>query len=120
MQYKPMAKIMDLMIPRIQFYSDFNKHTYYFEKPDFESKIAKKFYRKVMKKPKQSKKILESLYHELNKLDDAFKRKDVAKVCSVYLYEQNQKGNFIKNREVFFLLRYVVTGNYVGAPIGDT
>lgn len=25
----------------------------------------------------------------------------------------------LKNEDVFFLLRFVVTGNHVGAPIGD-
>ncbi|CAI2361875.1 unnamed protein product [Moneuplotes crassus] len=118
--YKPMAKIMDMMIPRIQFYSDLKKHTYYFQKPDFDSEIAQKFYKKVMSQPEKSKVILEDLHSGLSELDSDFKREDVAKVCSVYLYEQNQKGNFLKNKEVFFLLRYVVTGNYVGAPIGDT
>ena len=42
------------------------------------------------------------------------------KACSLYLYEQNQKANFnYKNEDVFFLFRYALTGNPVGAPIGD-
>ena len=100
-----MAKIMDLMVPRIQFYNDLKNHTYFFTKPDFGSKIAKKFYRKVMKKPRRDMKILEDLLERLSQVDEDFKREDVSRVCSEYLYEQNQKGNFLKNQEVFFLLR---------------
>jgi hypothetical protein len=35
----------------------------------------------------------------------------------MYLYE-NQDRNF-KNEDVFFLLRFAITGNPVGAPTGD-
>ena len=36
------------------------------------------------------------------------------------MYEQNQKPDFnYKNEDVFFLFRYAMTGNPVGAPIGD-
>jgi glutamyl/glutaminyl-tRNA synthetase len=38
----------------------------------------------------------------------------------MYLFEQNQKGQqTLKNEDVFFLFRYAMTGNPVGAPIGD-
>ena len=38
----------------------------------------------------------------------------------MYLYEQNKKPNFsYKNEDIFFLFRYAITGNPVGAPIGD-
>ena len=34
--------------------------------------------------------------------------------------EQNEKKDFAyKNEDVFFLFRYAMTGNPVGAPIGD-
>jgi len=41
------------------------------------------------------------------------------KACSVYIYEKNTSGETIKNEEVFSLLRYVVTGNPVGPPVGE-
>ena len=41
----------------------------------------------------------------------------INKICSLYLYE-NQDRN-LKNEDVFFLLRFAVTGNPVGAPTGD-
>ena len=39
------------------------------------------------------------------------------KVCSLYLYENRDRG--WSNEDVFFLLRYALTGNPVGAPTGE-
>lgn len=72
-----------------------------------------------MKNKEQAKATLDYLYYEYTKLEEEFKKEDINKACSVYLYEQAQKKNFLKNKDVYFLLRYVITGNYVGAPIGD-
>ena len=35
----------------------------------------------------------------------------------MYLYENRDRK--FKNEDVFFLLRYAITGNPVGAPTGD-
>lgn len=35
--------------------------------------------------------------------------------CSEYLYEKKT----LNNEDVFYLIRYALTGNPVGAPIGD-
>lgn len=35
----------------------------------------------------------------------------------MYLFENSKKG--YKNEDVFFLLRFAITGNPVGAPVGD-
>jgi len=100
-----------------------NNHTYFFEKPDFSTNIAKKFEVKLMKDRKngevKSLKILNDLNDLLLSLDDEFKKDDINKTWSTYLFNETEKGNYLKNQDVFFLLRYVITGNYVGAPIGD-
>lgn len=36
----------------------------------------------------------------------------------MFLFE-NSKELGLKNEDVFFLLRFVITGNHVGAPIGE-
>jgi hypothetical protein len=36
----------------------------------------------------------------------------------MYLFENAKKKN-LKNEDVFFLLRFAITGNPVGAPIGE-
>lgn len=41
----------------------------------------------------------------------------INKICSMYLYENKDRG--YKNEDVFFLLRYAVSGNPVGAPTGE-
>ena len=35
----------------------------------------------------------------------------------MYLYENQSKG--YKNEDIFYLLRFAVSGNPVGAPVGD-
>ena len=52
--------------------------------------------------------------------EETFIALELNKSCSIYLYEQNKKPDFnYKNEDVFFLFRYAMTGNPVGAPIGD-
>jgi hypothetical protein len=41
----------------------------------------------------------------------------INKVCSLYLYENRDKK--LKNEDVFFLLRFALTGNPVGAATGE-
>jgi Anticodon binding domain len=63
--------------------------------------------------------ILSDLADSISKVKD-FDANALNKTCSVYLYEQNDKhGKALKNEDVFFLFRYAMTGNPVGAPIGE-
>lgn len=41
----------------------------------------------------------------------------VSKTCSLYLYENRDRG--YKNEDVFFLLRFALSGNPVGGPTGQ-
>ena len=41
----------------------------------------------------------------------------VNRMCSLYLYENLDRQ--WKNEDVFFLLRYALSGNPVGAPTGE-
>lgn len=68
-----------------------------------------------------NKAILADMYTFLSKVaEEDFSALEINKACSYYLYEQNQKPDFsYKNEDVFFLFRYAMTGNPVGAPIGD-
>ena len=52
--------------------------------------------------------------------DADFSALSLNKACSHYLYEKNKQPGFsYKNEDVFFLFRYAITGNPVGAPIGE-
>jgi hypothetical protein len=54
----------------------------------------------------------------LSKIDESrFNADTVNKECSLYLYEQRDHN--YKNDDVFSLLRFSITGNPVGAPVGD-
>lgn len=48
---------------------------------------------------------------------NAISNDTINKICSMYLYENAERG--WKNEDVFFLLRYALTGNPVGAPTGE-
>lgn len=118
-----MTKIMDMMKIRIHFYSDLLNHTYFWEPPNYDTERGQKFLKKLNGQPKEvMQEILTDLaaIFERNRVDsetDAVSCEDVNKVCSMYLYE-NRDRNF-KNEDVFFLLRFAVSGNPVGAPTGD-
>ena len=48
---------------------------------------------------------------------DEINAEQINKICSMYLYENRDRG--WKNEDAFFLLRYALTGNPVGAPTGE-
>lgn len=118
-----MTSIMDMMKIRIHFYSDLLNHTYFFQDPSLDTKQGKKTLSKLKNQPHAVKaEILQdliTLFQAARKGNDSdmMSREDVNKVCSMYLFE-NRDRNF-KNEDVFFLLRYAVSGNPVGAPTGD-
>ncbi len=63
--------------------------------------------------------ILRDLKIKFEKVDA--NRKNIAddfnKICSMYLYENQDKA--YKNEDVFFLLRFAVSGNTVGPAVGE-
>ena len=65
--------------------------------------------------------ILADLHQIMEQIsEETFGADALNKACSQYLYEQNKKLDFnYKSEDVFFLFRYAMTGNPVGAPIGD-
>ena len=68
-----------------------------------------------------NKKILADLQKIMNDIPaEKFVPDDLNKACSMYLFEQNKRPDFnYKSEDVFFLFRYAMTGNPVGAPIGE-
>lgn len=118
-----MIKIMDMMKIRIHFYSDLLNHTYFWEPPVYDTERGKKFLKKLNG---QSNEVKQEILTDLADIfvrnrteteSDAVSCEEVNKVCSMYLFE-NKDRNF-KNEDVFFLLRFAVSGNPVGAPTGE-
>jgi glutamyl/glutaminyl-tRNA synthetase len=112
-----MRKIMDLMKIRIHFYKDMNNHAYFFVDPEYDTKISQKFLKRLKQPNAVKVEILNGLKDRLVKLSNNFVTDSINKACSMFLYESKDKG--YKNEDVFFLLRFAVSGNPVGAPIGD-
>jgi len=118
-----MVKIMDMMKNRIHFYEDLLNHTYFFEEPTYDSSI--KSFKKKLTQPTLTKiEILEDLLllfskasEQTSEENEEFDKDHYNKICSLYLYE-NVDRNF-KNEDIFFLLRFAVTGNPVGASTGE-
>jgi glutamyl/glutaminyl-tRNA synthetase len=105
-----MRKVMDLMKIRIHFFHDMKNHTYFFTDPAYNTPIAEKFLTKLMP---NSSKILPELSKILSALP-VFDTPSISQACSQYV-----KSNSLKNDEVYSLLRFAITGNPVGAPVGD-
>ena len=62
--------------------------------------------------------MLRELRTRLGKIEESkFMIDHLNKECSIYLYENKDKG--YKNEDVFGLIRFSITGNPVGAPVGD-
>lgn len=103
---------------RIHFFKDMTNHTYFFVDPEYDTQIAIKFAKKLKQSSEIQIQILTDLKERLSKIDeDRFSADLINKECSKYLYEKSKIG--LKNEDVFFLLRYAIAGNPVGANIAD-
>ena len=116
-----MLKVMDMMKVRMRYVKDIRNHGYFFAEPDYDTELGRKFIVKLKQPALTNKQILADLAEIMAKIsEDEFKADQLNKACSIYLMEQNENKSFAyKNEDVFFLLRYAMTGNPVGAPIGD-
>ncbi len=109
---------MDLMKIRIHFYSDLKNHVYFFVDPEYDNELAEKFFKKLKLQNEEKATVLAELKKRLLKIDEEqFSVERVNKECSMYLYENQSKG--YKNEDVFNLIRFAVSSNPVGAPVGD-
>ena len=111
-----MTMVMDMLKIRIRFFKELINHTYFFERPDYSSELSKKCAKKLKSSPELKVEILEDLKRILGD-QKAINADSVNKICSLYLYENRDRQ--LKNEDVFFLLRYALSGNPVGGPTGE-
>lgn len=110
---------MELMKIRIHFFKDMKNHTYFFTDPIYDSAVAEKFMSKLKQPDLVKRSILTDLSMIIAQIPQAeFQASEISKSCTKYLKE-NASGLGFKNEDVFFLLRFAITGNPVGAPVGD-
>ena len=86
--YPNLAKIMEILIPRIEFYKDLLKHRYFYRKPDFEETRALSLKKKILKDPQAALSILQVLVERFEQLPEKFSSEEFNMICSKYLYEQ--------------------------------
>jgi glutamyl/glutaminyl-tRNA synthetase len=117
------CRIMDMMKVRIHFYKDLLKHTYFFQQPDYSSETAAKFSKKLKQPSSVKVQILTDLVGIFKSMQKQAPSSDFVdatamnKACSAYLFEHRERG--WKSDDVFFLLRFALTGNPVGAPTAE-
>jgi hypothetical protein len=79
---------------------------------------SQKFLKKLSQPSETKIQILQDLIKLLEgQCSEQISCDEINRICSMYLYENQSKG--WKNEDVFFLLRYAISGNPVGAPTGD-
>lgn len=76
---------------RIHFYKDMEKHTYFFEDPDYENALTQKFERKLKQSNDINIRVLSDIKDMFEKIDEAkFEVDKLNKDCSLYLYENHK------------------------------
>ena len=116
-----MIKVMDMMKIRMRYIKDIRNHAYFFTAPSYDTELGQKFLTKLKQPPQVSQRILKDLHGAMSKIpENDFTTESLNKACSLYLYNRSKdSGPALKNEDVFFLFRFSMTGNPVGAPIGE-
>lgn len=109
-----MVKVMDMMKKRMRYEADIQNHAYLWTDPDYQTDLGAKFLKKLKRKGPENAQVLKELEARFRACE-SWSAEVVNRTCSEYLFEQ---GN-LNNEDVFYLLRYALTGNPVGAPIGE-
>lgn len=60
--------------------------------------------------------MLDGLYEKLEKVPAPWTAEPLNKAMSLFLYEKREQ---LVNEDVFFLMRFIITANTVGAPVGE-
>lgn len=115
---------MDLMRDRLRYLSDMNAHAYFFVDPDFQdfAAIVNKAFNKSQSQTDKVA-LTTTLTERLSKINsDSFNATTVNKAVSIILYEMSKEAKWVKNEDVFRVLRLAATGSAASVcnvPIGD-
>ena len=83
-----MLKVMDMMKIRMRFLSNIKNHAYFFELPEYDTKLGKNFVTKLRQPALTNKQILADLHDSMEKIgEEQFNAENLNKACSMYLYE---------------------------------
>lgn len=108
---------MEMMSIRMRFPSDIQNHAYLWTDPKYETELGRKFQRKLKMAAQEKAQILEDVSKRMQNIaiSEPWTADLVNKTCSEYLSERPT----LSNEDVFYLIRFALTGNPVGAPIGE-
>lgn len=85
-----MLKIMDMMKIRMRYVRDIRNHGYFFDLPDYETDLGRKFIVRLKQAALTNRQILADLMTLMERIpDDSFMALELNKACSAYLLEQN-------------------------------
>ena len=119
-----LRKVMDLMRDRLRYPSDMNAHPYFFVDPDLLDSGIEMVNKAFNKNLSQTDKVAltTTLTERLSKINSvSFNSGTVNKAVSVILYEMSKEAKWVKNEDVFRVLRLAATGSasVCNVPIGD-
>jgi glutamyl/glutaminyl-tRNA synthetase len=108
-----MIKIMEMMSVRLRYEHEIKNHFYLFGDPDYTNPLGTKFQQKIKQSAEVNRKILNDIYNQLGSLSE-LSSKDMNDLCNAYVLE-----NRFTTEDVFYLIRFALTGNPVGASMAD-
>lgn len=111
-----MQKVMDMMKVRLRYHTDIQNHKYLFEEPDYSTELGLKFQKKIKRSSEVNLQILKDISESLAEKDDSnFSAEVMNEICSEYVDSHGK----LSTEDVFYLVRFALSGNPVGAPMAD-
>ena len=110
-----MVKIMDMMKVRLRYYHEIKNHIYLFGSPDYSTELGIKFQKKIKRSADVNRRILTDVHSRLQHIEPGqFSAAEMNSLCNDY-----QRENGFSTEDVFYLIRFALSGNPVGASMAD-
>jgi hypothetical protein len=108
-----MTKVMEMMKIRLRFLSDVKNHGYLFTDPDYTTELGQKFLGNLKRPKDLNLKILQDIDRNLDAAT-VFNFDVMNRICNEYV-----AANKLTTEDVFYLVRFALSGNPVGASMAD-
>jgi hypothetical protein len=104
---------MEMMKIRLRFLSDVKNHGYLFTDPDYTTELGQKFLGNLKRPKDLNLKILQDIDRNLDAAT-VFNFDVMNRICNEYV-----AANKLTTEDVFYLVRFALSGNPVGASMAD-
>ena len=98
---------------RLRFLSDVKNHGYLFTAPDYNTELGKKFLGNLKQPKDMNLRILQDIDRKLSSTTE-FSFDVMNRICNQYVAEHK-----LTTEDVFYLVRFALSGNPVGASMAD-